>query len=128
MIERKIIEDDIMNTTQPDKTRRRSAAAVAGAIIASIVLVMDLYAYSTSYDLSFTMDVLLIIHQLPMVLGVLFAWLGVTKRSCGLILTSAILLTVSALPLFQYFFIFGVAPVLMYIGYANQSTINRKKS
>lgn len=119
---------DKTNPSTQKPKRLRSAAALTAAIIASVVLAVDVYAYSNSYGLSFIMDIILIIHQLPMVLGVLFAWLGIAKRSSGLILTSAILLTVSALPLFQHFYFFGIAPIFEYIGYANQLSLNRKNA
>ena len=108
------------------RPRQLSIVALIGAVLSSMVLSCDLYAYRDFGNFSVLDSIVLAFHQLPLILGVLFNWFGVYKHSHGYLMTAAILYTVSVLPLYQYYYIFGIPMLFAFIGYANQRTLNQR--
>lgn len=108
----------------PIKTR--STASLWSALLITLFLILDLYIFSSEYNLSAYMDLVLTFHQVPLVISVLFAWLGRCKASPGYMLTAAILMVLSSILAMSLFMFTALPAALAFIGFANQRTINQR--
>lgn len=104
----------------------RSTAALLSAITGTLLLVVDIAAFSSLFGNVSLAGLLAVVHQSLLALGALFAWLGYAKRSPGMLLAAGILFAAALLILYMYFYLYAIPMILAFIGFANQRSLNSR--